>query len=115
MQTAAVTVLFVAVMATPRHQPPLAAVWACLGCMTIGLGAYLPANAAITQAAARRYAGTGSALGGGLPFLVGASTTPLTGLLGSQSVSTMATAMFAFFACAAVTARATSGSQPRAG
>jgi MFS transporter, DHA1 family, multidrug resistance protein len=107
LQTTAVTALFAVALAYPHHQPPLNAVWPCLAGMTIGLGAYLPANSSITQAAGRRYAGTASALGGGIPFLAGACTTPLTGLIGTQSVRTMATAMFVFFALAAAVAVAT--------
>ncbi|HEX4255437.1 MAG TPA: multidrug effflux MFS transporter [Streptosporangiaceae bacterium] len=113
VQTTAVTALFMVALAC-RHQPPLAAVWICLGGMTIGLGAYLPANSSITQAAGRRYAGTASALGGGAPFLVGSGATPLTGLIGSESVRTMATAMFAFFAVAATAAVLTSRRPPAA-
>ncbi len=114
VQTTAVAALFVVALAY-RHQPPLAAVWICLGGMTIGLGAYLPANSSITQAAGRRYAGTASALGGGVPFLVGSCTTPLTGLIGTESVRTMATAMFAFFAVAATTAVLTGRRPPATG
>jgi MFS transporter, DHA1 family, multidrug resistance protein len=114
LQTTAVTALFAVALAYSRHQPPLAAIWPCLAGMTIGLGAYLPANSSITQAAGRRYAGTASALGGGIPFLVGSCTTPVTGLIGTESVRTMATAMFAFFAVAAITAVATSRRRPAA-
>ena len=114
VQTTAVTALFIVALAD-RHQPPLAAVWSCLAVMTIGLGAYLPANSSITQAAGRRYAGTASALGGGVPFLVGSCTTPLTGLIGTESVRTMATAMFAFFAVAATTAVLTGRRAPVSG
>jgi DHA1 family bicyclomycin/chloramphenicol resistance-like MFS transporter len=114
VQTTAVTSLFIVALAC-RHQPPLAAVWICLGGMTVGLGAYLPANSSITQAAGRRYAGTASALGGGVPFLVGSGTTPVTGLIGTESVRTMATAMFAFFAVAAITAGLTGRRAPVTG
>jgi DHA1 family bicyclomycin/chloramphenicol resistance-like MFS transporter len=72
--------------------------------MTFGLGTYLPANASIAQQAGRRYAGTASALGGGLPFLSGSLTTPMTGALGHQTVFTMATCMALFFALAATAA-----------
>ena len=113
VQTTSVTALFIVALAF-RHQPPLAPVWVCLCGMTIGLGAYLPANSSITQAAGRRYAGTASALGGGIPFLVGSCTTPLTGLIGTESVRTMATVMFAFFVVAATTAVLTSRRPPAA-
>lgn len=113
VQTTAVAALFIVALAY-RH-PPLAAVWICLCGMTIGLGAYLPANSSITQAAGRRYAGTASALGGGVPFLIGSCTTPLTGLIGTESVRTMATAMVAFFAAAATAAVLTGGRLPVTG
>jgi MFS transporter, DHA1 family, multidrug resistance protein len=103
-QTTGVTLLFTATVLAPGHRPPLAVVWTGLAVMTAGLGMYLPSNAAITQYAGRRAAGTASALGGGLPFLAGALTTPLTGLLGRETVPAMATCMMIFFAAAAVTA-----------
>jgi DHA1 family bicyclomycin/chloramphenicol resistance-like MFS transporter len=103
-QTAAVTVLFVSVVAAPHHRPPLAVVWVCLAAMTAGLGMFFPANPAIAQQAGRRFSGTASALSGGLPLLVGSMTTPLTGALGSQTVLTMATLMAVFFALAAISA-----------
>ncbi|MDH2445151.1 Bcr/CflA family efflux MFS transporter [Amnibacterium sp. CER49] len=93
----------VALVAAPSA-PPLVAVWTCLAVMTFGLGAYLPANASIAQRAGRRYAGAASALSGGLPFLAGSLMTPLTGLLGSQTVLAMAGGMGAFFLLAVVLA-----------
>lgn len=69
--------------------------------MTLGLGTYLPSNSSIVQILGRRCGGTASALGGGLPFLTGALMTPLTGLLGQQSVMLMSAAMSGFFAVAA--------------
>lgn len=104
VQTTAVAALFTSVIAVPDHRPPLVLVWVCLAFMTAGLGCYLPANSAIAQYAGRRFSGTASALGGGLPFLVGAATTPLTGALGSQTVLTMATCMVVPFLFAATAA-----------
>ncbi|MBU2664222.1 Bcr/CflA family efflux MFS transporter [Actinoplanes bogorensis] len=101
-QTTGVAALFAAALLAPGHRPPLAVVWVALAVMTAGLGMYLPANAAITQHAGRRAAGTASAFGGGLPFLAGAVTTPLTGLLGDQTVLIMSGGMALFFAAAAV-------------
>ena len=101
LQTTGVALLLTATLLAPAHRPTLAPVWIALAVMTSGLGLYLPANAAITQHAGRRYAGTASAFGGGLPFLAGALTTPLTGLLGSETVLTMAVLMAVFFALAA--------------
>jgi DHA1 family bicyclomycin/chloramphenicol resistance-like MFS transporter len=115
LQTAAVTALFASAMLSPHGKPPLAVIWICLSGMTLGLGTYLPANSTITQQAGRRVAGTASALGGGIPFLVGALMTPLTGIIGAQTVRAMGTAMFVFFALAAVTAarnRRTAGRSP---
>jgi DHA1 family bicyclomycin/chloramphenicol resistance-like MFS transporter len=71
-------------------------VWICLATLTFGLGTYLPTNSAIAQREGRRYAGTASALSGGLPFLAGALTTPLTGVLGAQTVLAMAVGMGSF-------------------
>ncbi|MHA3703461.1 multidrug effflux MFS transporter [Jatrophihabitans sp. YIM 134969] len=103
-QTTGVAALFVLTLTAPDHRPPLGVVWACLAVMTAGLGLYYPSNATIVQHAGRRAAGTASALGGGLPFLAGAFTTPLTGLLGHQTVMTMAACMIVFFVLAAVVA-----------
>jgi MFS transporter, DHA1 family, multidrug resistance protein len=103
-QTGGVVVLFIAVLVAGQHQPSLAVVWASLAAMTAGLGMYFPANTAIAQHAGRRYAGTASALGGGLPYLVGSLTTPLTGVFGSETVMTMAMLMVLFFALAAISA-----------
>jgi len=100
---AVLALLAVALLSAPGVAP-LAAVWTCLAVMTFGLGGYLPSNSAIAQREGRRYAGTASALSGGLPFLAGALTTPLTGLLGAQTVLAMAIGMSAFFALAIVLA-----------
>lgn len=102
VQTAAVVLLLVACVVAPDHRPSLMVVWVALAAMTAGLGMYFPANASIAQQAGRRYAGTASALSGGLPFLVGALTTPLTGALGGETVLTMATYMVVFFGLAAI-------------
>ena len=104
VQTLAVATLFAVTLADGGHRPSLAVTWVCLSAMTFGLGTYLPANSSIVQLAGRRYGGTASALGGGIPFLVGAIMTPLTGVIGEQTVDAMATAMAVFFALAAVVA-----------
>ena len=104
LQTGAVLGLFAVTMTSLPGRPPLAVVWVCLAAMTAGLGTYLPSSSAITQEAGRRYAGAAAALGGGLPFLAGALTTPLTGLLGVQTVPVMVGGMAFFFAAAAVLA-----------
>jgi MFS transporter, DHA1 family, multidrug resistance protein len=102
VQTASVAALFLVTLLTPGHHPPLAVVWTCLSGMTLGLGTYFPSNASIVQLLGRRYGGTASALGGGLPFLTGAVMTPLTGVLGQQSVMAMSAAMVCFFMVAGV-------------
>jgi DHA1 family bicyclomycin/chloramphenicol resistance-like MFS transporter len=95
--------LIVALLSAPGA-PSLVPVWVCLATMTFGLGMYLPANSAIAQREGRRYAGAASALSGGLPFLAGALTTPLTGVLGAQTVLAMSVGMGAFFLLAVVLA-----------
>ena len=107
VQTLAVVALFTVTSLAPDHRPSLAVVWVCLSGMTLGLGTYLPANSSIVQLVGRRFGGTASALGGGLPFLVGAIMTPLTGLIGHQTVHAMAGAMVVFFALAAIVAAVT--------
>lgn len=104
IQTSAVSALFLIVLFAPDHRPALWLVWIALAGMTCGLGMYLPSNASIAQNAGRRFSGTASALGGGLPFLAGAATTPLTGALGSQTVLTMASCMVLPFLLAATAA-----------
>ena len=90
--------------ARPGPRPAAAPGVAPLAVMLGGLGLFLPASTAIVQAAGRRSAGTAAALGGGVPFFVGALTTPLTGLLGSQTVLTMASGTFAFYVLALLAA-----------
>jgi len=112
-QATGVFLLTAAALAWAPGPPPLALVWAPLAVMTFGLGAYLPANSAIAQREGRRYAGAASALSGGLPFLAGAATTPLTGLLRAQTVVAMAGGMGAFFLLAVVAALVTGRAQRR--
>ncbi|GAA1924615.1 multidrug effflux MFS transporter [Nocardioides marmoribigeumensis] len=113
VQTTAVLTLVAVSTTSLPGRPPLVVVWVCLAAMTAGLGAFLPSNSAIAQEAGRRYAGTAAALGGGLPFLAGALTTPLTGVVGVQTVPVMASGMAFFFAAAAVTAVAAARSSRR--
>ncbi|MEU4689048.1 multidrug effflux MFS transporter [Actinoplanes sp. NPDC023714] len=108
LQTTAVLTLFLSTVLASDHRPPLAVIWGALAAMTAGLGMYLPSNSAIAQNAGRRLPGTASALGGGLPFLAGALTTPLTGAFGSQTVLVMASCMvvaFSLAACLAIASR----------
>jgi DHA1 family bicyclomycin/chloramphenicol resistance-like MFS transporter len=102
--TGAGFVLFAICLLTPDHQPPLPLVWAPLAVMLAGLGMFLPSSTVVVQRAGRRLAGTAAALGGGVPFFVGALTTPLTGLLGSQTVLTMSAGTAFFYALAVLVA-----------
>ena len=104
LQSGAVLALVVVALLSAPGAPSLGPVWVCLATMTFGLGMYLPANSAIAQREGRRYAGAASALSGGLPFLAGALTTPLTGVLGAQTVLAMSIGMGAFFLLAVVLA-----------
>ncbi len=104
LQCCAVFALTSVALISAPAAPPLGPVWICLAAMTFGLGTYLPANSAIAQRHGRRSAGTASALSGGVPFLAGALTTPLTGVLGAQTVLVMGTGMGAFFLLAVLLA-----------
>lgn len=84
---------------------PLAPVWVLLGVAVAGNGFCIPATTVIAQAAGRRSAGTAASLSGGLSFLVGALTTPLTGLLGVQTVPAMVLAMAVLSTAALVVSR----------
>ncbi|WP_167583626.1 Bcr/CflA family efflux MFS transporter [Kineococcus rubinsiae] len=106
IQATGVFALTAIALACTPGPPPLVLVWVPLAVMTFGLGTYLPANSAIAQREGRRYAGAASALSGGLPFLAGALTTPLTGLLGAQTVVAMAAGMGTFFLLAVLAAAA---------
>jgi DHA1 family bicyclomycin/chloramphenicol resistance-like MFS transporter len=84
-----------------RHSlPPLILPWALLCAVTGGMGLVIPASTALAQEAGRRARGTASALQGGLSFFVGALVTPLTGIVGYQSMLPMALLMAGFFLCA---------------
>ena len=78
----------------------LAAPWVSFSLVTAGMGLSIPASNVLAQEAGRRSGGTASALFGGLLFLAGSAVTPLTGLLGYDSLTPMALLMCAFFACA---------------
>ncbi|GGM19672.1 MULTISPECIES: multidrug effflux MFS transporter [Micromonospora] len=81
---------------------PLAVPWALLCVVVGGMGFTMPATTALAQEAGRRSAGTAAALQGGLSFLVGALVTPLTGLLGYDTLLPMAASMAFFFVAASV-------------
>ncbi len=70
--------------------------WVLLACVTAGMGLVLPSTLALGQRAGRRYAGTASALQGGLQFAAGALMTPMAALLGAHSLLPMALLMSAF-------------------
>jgi DHA1 family bicyclomycin/chloramphenicol resistance-like MFS transporter len=96
--TAAAVGLLGAALATA----PLAVVWPLLCVVVGGMGLTFPATTALAQEAGRRSAGSASALQGGLSFLVGGLITPLTGIVGYDSLLPMALAMTVFFLAAIV-------------
>ena len=72
--------------------------WALLCVVVAGMGLCIPGTTALAQEAGRRAGGTASALQGGLTFLVGALVTPLTGIVGYDTLLPMAALMAGFFA-----------------
>ncbi|HVX45796.1 MAG TPA: multidrug effflux MFS transporter [Mycobacteriales bacterium] len=96
--TAGTVVLAGLALALPHAR--LSLVWPLLVVIVAGMGLTIPATTTIAQEAGRRFSGTASALQGGLVFLVGAVTTPLTGLIGHQTVRVMAGVMALFFLAA---------------
>ncbi|MGQ7296161.1 Bcr/CflA family efflux MFS transporter [Quadrisphaera sp. KR29] len=103
----ALALLAVAATAAGRGQEvPLGAVWPLLTVVVAGMGLTLPASTVLAQEAGRRSAGTASSLLGGSGFLVGAAVTPLTGLVGDESVLAMAALMVPGFAVATLVALA---------
>jgi DHA1 family bicyclomycin/chloramphenicol resistance-like MFS transporter len=94
--------------------PALAAPWVLLSCVTGGMGLAIPGAQVLAQQAGRRSGGTASALFGGLLFLAGSLVTPLTGVLGYDTLTPMALLMFGFFlTAAALTAAASRSSAGR--
>ncbi|MFD1721325.1 Bcr/CflA family efflux MFS transporter [Amnibacterium endophyticum] len=83
----------------------LAAVWVLLGVAVAGNGFCIPATTVLAQEAGRPSAGTAASLSGGLAFLVGALTTPLTGLIGVQTVLVLALGMAVLSTTALVASR----------
>lgn len=75
----------------------LAPTWALLVLVVGGNGLAIPATTTMAQEVGRDMGGTASALQGGLTFLAGSLTLPLTGLLGQQTVLTMASACAGFY------------------
>jgi DHA1 family bicyclomycin/chloramphenicol resistance-like MFS transporter len=96
--TASTFLLVTALTGTDRF----AWTWVALCCVTAGMGLVLPASIALGQRAGATYAGTASALQGGLQMGIGALVTPLTGLLGYGSLIPMAALMAGFMALAVV-------------
>ncbi len=85
-----------------RGAVSLGPTWVLLGLAVAGMGLSIPATTALAQEAGRATGGTASALQGSLTFGVGAAATPLTGLLGLETVRGMASIMAVFFAAALV-------------
>lgn len=96
LSTAAVIAL-VAVALAQGAAVSLAAIWPLLVLVVSGMGLTQSASTVIGQNAAPDAAGTASSLLGGLAFLVGSATTPLTGIIGG-GVAGMVVAMLVFFA-----------------
>ena len=84
---------------------PLAPVWILLGVAVAGNGFCIPATTVLAQDAGRDSAGTAASLSGGLSFLVGAMTTPLTGLVGIQTVLVLALGMTVLSSAALLVSR----------
>jgi DHA1 family bicyclomycin/chloramphenicol resistance-like MFS transporter len=99
--SAAAGLLVVALLGTDRV-PTLAAPWVLFSFLTAGMGLMIPASTALAQEAGRRSGGTAAALSGGLVFLAGALVTPLTGVLGYDTLLPMALLMSGFFAASAL-------------
>jgi len=92
---------------------PLAAVWTLLAVAVAGNGLCIPATTVLAQQAGRAAPGTAASLSGGLAFLVGACTTPLTGLLGTQTVLALAALMAGISGAALVLSVVAGRSSPR--
>lgn len=97
VSTGASAAVLALALADPERSLPLAMPWALLCLMVAGMGFSIPGTTALAQQAGRRAGGTASALTGGLTFLVGATVTPLTGVVGYDSLLPMATLMTGFF------------------
>ncbi|MBF4163310.1 multidrug effflux MFS transporter [Nocardioides acrostichi] len=77
---------------TAGDDPGLAPTWVLLVLLVAGNGLTIPAATTLAQEIGRHSGGTASALQGGLTFLAGSLTLPLTGLVGRQTVVVMAAA-----------------------
>jgi DHA1 family bicyclomycin/chloramphenicol resistance-like MFS transporter len=74
--------------------------WSLLCLVVAGTGLTVPAMTTLAQEAGRRSAGTAASLQGGLALLTGALVTPLTGVLGYDSLLPLALLMTVFYAAA---------------
>ncbi|GAB3598523.1 multidrug effflux MFS transporter [Angustibacter peucedani] len=92
--------LLVVALTRPHVGSPLAVPWVLLCLVVAGMGLSIPGTTALAQQAGDRARGTASALQGGLTFLVGAAATPLTGLVGYDTLLPMAELMLGFFVAA---------------
>ncbi|MEU0649657.1 multidrug effflux MFS transporter [Streptomyces umbrinus] len=80
----------------------LAGTWVCLFVVVVGVALVIPSVMSIGQAIARDSAGAGSALLGGVQFLLGAAASPVVGFFGEASSRPMALIMLFAMAGAAV-------------
>lgn len=109
LSTAAGVGLLLLALADPGARAGLAPPWALLCLVVAGMGLSIPSTTALAQEAGRRSGGTASALQGGLTFLVGAAVTPLTGVIGYDTLLPMAASMALFFTAALAVLVATRG------
>lgn len=105
--TAAAGGLLVLAVADRDASVPFVVPWALLCALVAGMGLCIPGTTALAQEAGRRAGGTASALQGGLTFLVGALVTPLTGLVGYDTLLPMAALMAGFLVVGTVVLFAT--------
>jgi DHA1 family bicyclomycin/chloramphenicol resistance-like MFS transporter len=96
----AALLLLILGLVVPGHTPALALVWVLLACVTAGMGLLLPASIALSQEAGQHAKGTAAALSGGISFGCGAAITPVTGILGNDSLIPMAGLMATFLVIA---------------
>ncbi|MDQ1287095.1 MAG: transporter, family, multidrug resistance protein [Actinomycetota bacterium] len=100
--TIAAAALLAVALVDPQARAPLALPWSLLWVVVACMGLTIPSTTALAQEAGRRSAGTASALQGGLVFLTGAVATPLTGLIGYDTLLPMALLMTVFFVAATI-------------
>ncbi len=89
----AASLLAVVAALGPDRVPGVVVPWALLAAVAASMGLASPATATLALEAGMRARGTASSLLGGLSLVAGALATPLTGLLGSETLLPMALLM----------------------